>query len=144
MKTLADLADKMKKTAANLNLEVSRCTIEAARVIHHNLTEATPVDTSTALSNWDISVGTLNGERHEAWFYGKKGSTKLRSMNAANIEADVRLKTKKANQSIFISNSVDYIKNLNDGSSKQEPAGFVERAILLGRKSVQNFKMKLR
>ena len=143
-KTLSDLAKDMETLSANLTKEVSRCSVETALTIHNELTAVTPVDTSTALSNWDVSVGTLQAEFHEPWIMGKRGSTKLASKRFSDNEANVVLQDKLPGQTIFISNSADYIKKLNDGSSSQEPAGFVERSILLGKLNIKNFKLKLR
>lgn len=144
MANLNDLANRMRELPGILASESSRCAVEATTVVHHQLTHVTPVDTSQALSNWDISIGTLNGEFHEPYFPGNKGSTKLASEKAANTEAVFRLKEKKPGQAIFISNGANYIDRLNNGSSKQEPAGFVERASSVGKQSIKKFKMKLR
>lgn len=144
MGTLLDLAKRMERVAAGLQSEASRCAVGVAVAVHHNLTDVTPVDTSTALSNWDVSLGGLSGEFHEPYFMGKKGSTELASERAANAKALEDLKNKKPGESIFISNSTPYIKDLNNGTSKQEPAGFVHRAVLVGRLAVKKFKFKLR
>ena len=144
MATLYDLANRMDRIAGSLESEASRCAVGVAVAVHHNLTGVTPVDTSTALSNWDISLGGISGEFHEPYFMGSKGSTELASERAANAKALDDLKNKKPQESIFISNSTPYIKNLNNGSSKQEPAGFVYRAVLVGRLAVKKFKMTLR
>jgi hypothetical protein len=143
LKTLHDLALDMDKLAVTLKLEGNRCAIESALIVHHNLTEITPVDTSTALSNWDVFIGSYEKTPHEPYFMGKRGSTKLKSMRFANKEAALILSEKKPGESIFIVNAVDYIEKLNGGSSTQAPAGFVERAIMLGQKYVKNFKIDL-
>lgn len=142
-KTLLDLASRMDKLAASLKLEASRCAIETALIIHHNLTLVNPVDTSTALSNWDIFIGSYETNPHEPYYMGKRGSTKLASMHFANKEALGILQTKLPGEPIFIVNSLDYIQKLNDGSSSQEPAGFVERSILLGKRHIKEFKVRL-
>ena len=142
-KTLRDLASRMDRLAASLTLEGSRCAVETAKIIHHNLTLNTPVDTSTALSNWDIFIGSYESDSHEPYVMGKKGSTKLASMGFANKEAELRLSEKKPGETIFIVNSLDYIRKLNDGSSKQAPAGFVEAAIIVGKEFAKNFKINL-
>ncbi len=57
-------------------------------------------------------------------------------------QARAVLATKKPGQKIYITNNLPYIRRLNDGYSKQAPAGFVERAVLIGRKMRKNFKIK--
>lgn len=143
-KTLADLALTMDKLAATLTLEGSRCAIEVAMVVGRDLAYKTPVDTSNALSNWQGSLNAPNLSEINPHLPGRKGSTKIRSANAT-IEAlkDV-LEDKKPGETIFISNAVPYIADLDRGTSTQEPAGFVERAKVIGRQKVKNFKVKLR
>lgn len=141
MKNLGDLAKSMAKLAEDLPLEVNRLSIACAETVLFDLVKKTPVDTSNALSNWVISLGTLSGQEIEPYFFGSKGSTYIQSSNTAfNIGKD-ELRMKKQGQNIFISNNVDYIVDLNNGTSKQEPAGFVYRAALLGKIEVNGWKM---
>lgn len=143
-KTLADLASRMDKLAATLTLEGSRCAIEVAMTVTRDLAYKTPVDTSNALSNWQGSLNAPNLSEIDPHLPGVKGSTKIRSANATiDVMQDV-LEDKKPGETIFIANAVPYIGRLNRGSSQQEPAGFVERAALLGRRQVKKFKLKLR
>jgi hypothetical protein len=63
-------------------------------------------------------------------------------MESASIAiGDARgiLTNKKPGQSIYVQNNASYIKRLNEGSSTQAPAGFVEAAILFARKIVGGF-----
>lgn len=142
--TLADLANRMDKLAASLTMEASRCAVEAAVAIVEDLAYKTPVDTSAALSNWQGSLEMPNLNEIEPYYPGSKGSTKLRSARGTVETLKLELENKKFGQTIYITNNVEYIRKLNDGSSKQEPAGFVERAVLIGRKSIKRFKLKLR
>lgn len=131
----------MAKLAGDLPLEVNRLSIACAETVLFDLVKKTPVDTSNALSNWVISLGSLSGREIGPYFYGEKGSTYQQSYNYAyNIGKD-ELRMKKPNEPIFISNSVDYIVDLNNGKSQQEPAGFVHRAAILGKIEVNNWKM---
>lgn len=141
MKTLGDLAKRMHEYAVDLPKEVNRVAVACAEVILYDLVKKTPVDTSNALSNWVISLGTLNGEEIGPHFTGSKGSTYIQSSNAAFLVGTLELKEKVQGQNIFISNSVEYITDLNNGTSKQEPAGFVHRAFLLGEIQVKNWRM---
>jgi len=143
-KTLADLAQRMDKVAASLTIEGSRCAIEVAMVVVRDLAYKTPVDTSAALSNWQGSLNAPILSEIEPHLPGSKGSTKIRSANATIESMKDVLNNKKPGETIFIANSVPYIGKLNQGSSRQEPAGFVERAALIGRRKVASFRMKLR
>lgn len=86
----------------------------------------TPVDTGWARVNWVPTIGSpfsgTAGTRKQA----ESGSID-RSTSAAG-EASL-LGYKLARGQVFISNNVPYIGFLNNGSSKQAPRGFVQRAI---------------
>jgi hypothetical protein len=87
------------------------------------LIDMTPEDTGHAKSNWIPSVGTADRSVH-----GSQEAVSTSSQTTGLGE----LKTLKLGQPIFISNNVDYLEDLNDGSSRQAPAGFVEIAIQAG------------
>jgi hypothetical protein len=145
-KTLLDLAKTMNGMQARLKAESSRASIAAAEVILSDLVWKTPVDTSQALSNWQVRLSKPVGIRHylEPHYPGQKGSTQRDSALETIALGKEILKQKKPGQKIFISNVAPYIVKLNDGYSRQEPAGFVERARMLGEKTVRKFKLKLK
>lgn len=141
MKNLGDLAKSMAKLAVNLPIEVNRLSIACAETILFDLVKKTPVDTSNALSNWIVSLGSIYGREIPPHFYGSMGSTYNESSNMAYQLGKNALQEKFSGESIFISNSVDYIVDLNNGTSKQEPAGFVYRAYLLGKLEVDRWRL---
>lgn len=140
--TLRGLAERLENRAAKLDEQVSRLAVETADAIVSDLVNVTPVDTSQALSNWQVSVGSPVNGSIPPYVPGEGGSTQGLSASAALAEARAMLKTKKPGQVIYISNVLRYIQRLNDGSSKQAPAGFVERAVLLGRRYLATAKLK--
>ena len=144
MANLANLAKQMKKLAASLQSEASRCALEVGEAVVEDLAHKTPVDTSNALSNWLGALESPNLSVVKPHLLGRRGSTQLLSARGTVEAFKIDTENKKPGQAIFISNSVDYIRKLNEGSSKQEPAGFVHRAFLIARKKVKNFKIKLR
>jgi hypothetical protein len=75
---------------------------------------------------------------------GEFGSTQEASIRLALAQAEQQYKLKKPGEQIHITNNAPYIRQLNDGSSKQAPAGFVERAILIGRKVAENSKVQIK
>jgi len=107
----------------------------------HSTDTGTPVDTGFASSNWVPRVG--------APFTEQAGSrpTSRGDINAKAIGDDSKKNFgaldygpqedgkvqvagyRLAMGNCFVSNNVPYIQPLNNGSSKQQPAGFVERAI---------------
>lgn len=136
MKTLSDLSKNLDVINKNFHNNINNLAKIVAKTIHNDLLNKTPVDTSNALSNWIVSAGVLTLEEIDPFYIGIKGSTQLLSIRAASIVADIEINNKKPMEPIFISNSVPYIKDLDSGASKQEPAGFVNRAVELGRLSL--------
>lgn len=141
-RTLLDLANDVDKLADKIGQAASDHAVETALTIVGDLAYHTPVDTSQALSNWDVTIESPATGKHGPHFPGKQGSTYRQSAAETLSLAKAALKNKKPGQSIFIANNQPYIKRLNDGYSQQVPAGFVERAVLLGRKMKAKFKFR--
>lgn len=133
-RTLLDLADELDGVVEKRSQEASDLAIKVTTAIVTDLAFVTPVDESTALSNWIVGIGSPRREEIEPHFRGTKGSTYGQSAQKTVDEARTVLNRKKRGTSIYISNNLPYIRDLNGGSSRQAPAGFVERAELLGRK----------
>jgi hypothetical protein len=84
----------------------------------------TPVDTGWARANWIPKIGgdpttTPTGTREAV------GSAE----NAVQSGLSSLLNYKMFAGPVYITNNVPYILNLNDGTSKQAPTGFVQAAI---------------
>lgn len=137
MASLLDLANRLEKVATKLDETASDAAVKVASEILKDLLNVTPVDTSKALSNWQIGLGSPPDARLKPYFPGLGGSTQEASANAALKAGLDVLKGKKAGVTIYITNNLPYIRRLNDGYSKQAPAGFVERAVLIGRKKAE-------
>lgn len=111
---------------------------EVATEVVTDLIEVTPVDTSNALSNWQVRLGNATRATIEPYFPGIFGSTHGQSTNAATLAALAVIQGKKPGKPLYISNNVDYIEKLNAGSSRQAPAGFVQISILKGRRKLRS------
>lgn len=133
-RSLNDLANYLERLAIRLPEQRSNeLSKRAATVILTDLVAVTPVDTSKAISNWQVSLGSPSHIILPPYVPGKGGSTALASKDAALAVGKQIIEAKGPEQALFISNALPYIRRLNEGWSKQAPAGFVERAILLGR-----------
>lgn len=133
MITLKTLAKNMNARADNLEQENSRRAVQAALTIIGSLIYDTPVDTSNALSGWQIGLGTPVNSRRKPYFPGKYGTTYKLSTQAALSAARERLKVKLPGQPIYISNLEPYIRLLDAGSSAQNPGAFIALAVRRGR-----------
>lgn len=95
------------------------------------LVAVTPVDESTALSNWQIGVGAPVNEALPAWAVGSHGSTRGASAEATIDEGKALLSQKEPGEDVFLSNLTPYIVDLDSGSSTQFAGGFVSRALIV-------------
>jgi hypothetical protein len=131
-KNTLDLTAKMGRVKKSVSLAASNIAVDVAKTITGDLAFRTPVDTSRALSNWIVTLGKESAKRIDPHVWGIGGSTHHESAAETYSAAVVVLAKKKPSQPIYISNNVDYINELNEHHSQ---AGFVERAVLLGRKT---------
>lgn len=83
----------------------------------------TPIDTSWASNNWTAQITSPRRE--------PIGSPENAGAAAAEQQASLGalLGYRLLNGPVFITNNVPYITLLNQGTSKQAPAGFVQAAI---------------
>ena len=96
-----------------------------------NLVEDTPRKTGWARANWIPGIGVspkVDGTppAEEASAGGVASRSQQREQGIATVAATYTLDKGK----VYITNSVPYITKLNEGSSKQAPAGFVQSSIL--------------
>lgn len=84
----------------------------------------TPVDTGWARANWIPNIGSpVKSPRGTRDSVGRAAASQGRGI------AVVLASYKIAKGKVYISNPVPYIVFLNEGSSTQAPAGFIQRAI---------------
>lgn len=112
-------------------------------VMDVDLVDHTPVDTSEALSNWQVSLNSAPTFDLPAIVPGERGSTAQQSRSEAKAHAERFLAMKDPGEKVYLSNLTPYVIDLNGGSSKQEPAGFFERALLLGELFLAKAKLEL-
>lgn len=133
MGSLQGLASRMNQWADDVGDVGSEAAIDVALVIVGSLAFDTPVDTSKAISSWQVALDTPVPTRRQAFFPGVKGSTYRASAQATLAAAKAELLTKKPGQPIYISNLEPYIRRLNAGSSSQSAGAFIELAVKRGR-----------
>ena len=142
-RTLLHLAARLERASKKVDSEANRIKKKAATVIVRDLIMVTPVDKSTALSNWLATNGAASNRTIKAHSLGSAGSTRGASVSSALSNAMAIIAKAKPGVPIFLTNNLPYIRRLNDGYSKQQPAGFVERAKLLGGKTIREAKLKV-
>ena len=101
-----------------VKIDHRRLCVSAALEINKRLILATPVDTGRAQSNWMPSLGSpASGQREP--MQPAEAMTIAQSTFSAAPPFPV----------LWLSNNLPYIRRLNQGHSKQAPAGFVETVI---------------
>jgi len=115
----ADLKKAYETKVVNFSTKRIR---QMAFIIDRDVVENTPVKTGHAESNW---IPTINAPSKQIIELGQS------PQKVMDVTRDMDL-----TDTIFITNNLPYIKPLNDGSSKQMAAGFVERAIQRGKASL--------
>lgn len=92
--------------------------------IFTDLLKASPVDTGRFRANWTLSVGSPN--RRKLW---AMADTSRQMQVQINLAAK-RVESATGAEVIYITNNLPYAERLNEGWSKQAPAGFVQLAVL--------------
>lgn len=117
----------VKVVVRDLNGFVERTVQRIALNVVANLQEDTPVDTGWARANWIPEIGTP--------FEGTAGTREAAESGNVDVATQqfgiAKVATAyKLGPPIYITNNVPYIERLNEGSSSQAPAAFVQAAIL--------------
>lgn len=139
-KTLSDLSVSLKRRVRDIETSASKRAVKVTEAVVTDLLNVTPVDTSRAMSNWQVSLNEPipNSAEIDPYYPGIAGNTTNASWGAAHREAFSVLTGKKPGDKIFISNVTSYIGDLNRGSSRQFAGGFTKRARLVAKLAVKN------
>jgi len=104
-----DIASFAKETGLELELVTRKIALDA----YTRVTIKTPVDTGRARANWNIGAGSPD--------LGVTEDTSKPSPNLAKGDGD---------DAIFITNNLEYVHELENGSSKKAPDGMVAITML--------------
>lgn len=122
----------MGRLATTVKKNADRTVRKAAMAIDQAVVMGTPVDTGRARANWIASINIPSD-----------ATTDSTDANGAIVQAagEIGRYDGEKHESINISNNLPYIRKLNEGSSAQAPAQFVEEATKRAVKSVQGAKL---
>lgn len=130
MASLRELSKRMKNASQAVRSNADKLVMEVAATVLENVVSDTPVDTGRARSNWIVKLGSSATETRPPFVPGEKGSTGDDNIIAALAMGEPTLEAYRSGQAIHITNNLDYIGELNDGSSNQAPPGYVQDAVL--------------
>lgn len=130
MATFRSLAKRMRKIEKDIPIKVNRLAQQTANDILIVVTSAgvTKVDTSEAVSNWTIGVGSKDSGTRGPFVKGRAGSTAAASRAQVRAVGRIKILQKKPNQAIHISNSVEHLNEAFQGD--------VQRVIAIGRQKL--------
>lgn len=137
----AEFERNMRRHGRNVERNAAKMVRKAALAIDTAVVLATPVDTGRARANWQASLNAPAGSAIEAYSPGAAGSTGAANAAAAMEQAKGVIAGHKPGQSIYLTNNLPYIGKLNDGHSAQAPAGFVQKAVLVGAQAIRGFSV---
>lgn len=142
-KSLKSLASSMRRKAERVPEIGNMLKVAGSRATLKELVEITPVDTSEAISNWQIGVGSRPPISLQPHFLGRRGSTRASSAGKSIDEGNIELKLARPGVPVFISNTAPYIGDLDRGTSMQFAGGFVPRALIIFRLALQTAKKNI-
>ncbi len=142
MSSLEQFGKRMRMRASNVFRESNKVKRNAALAIDQTVVLGTPVDTGTARSNWLVSTDGARDDTIDAYAPLASGNlSETANAEAALAQGKKVIAGTKPEQDIHITNNLDYIMALNEGSSAQAPAAFVEEAVDAGVKAARGTKI---
>ena len=142
-KSLSSLATSMRARADRLPTLASDIAREGSGAVLREWLEVMPVDTSEAISNTQIGIGSAPSGPLRPHFLGRKGSTAAASREKSLSVGLAKLDSKKPGVAIYISNTAPHIGELDRGGSTQFAGGFVPRALIMFRVAAQRAAKRL-
>jgi hypothetical protein len=116
MASLAQFAINIKRRGQSVPRQVNTIVKKVSGAALQAVVSATPVAEGRARGGWLVGLGVANDSS------GGLDTSGANTISAGNSVIGQR---KPGDQAVFISNNVEYISFLNQGSSAQAPADFV-------------------
>ena len=141
--TFSLLPSAIRSLGERITREVNRVVKEVAKEILETAADGTPVDTTKALSNWQVGVGSTPVGVLGPRVPGLGGVTKAASLSATVNDGVGKMQGRKVGVPIHIANNAHYIDGLNDGSISKKGDHFVEDALVQGRIRLSTSRLRL-
>ena len=129
-----EIAERVETNAIEVVKGIASA-VDQAVVLH------SPVDTGRFRANWRVALDEPVEDEIEAYHPGEEGSTAGANAQEAFIQAEGVIAQYQPGQVIWISNPLSQGPALNNGSSAQAPAGFVETALRQGVEAIRKAKL---
>jgi len=138
---LKQFAALMQQRANELPANVNEVKKEVSGTVLSTVALTTPVDTGAAVSSWEVELGAGKPRANAPHTPGRQGSTRAENVRATISKGNQVISQAKPGDPVHITNGIEYIGDLNNGTSTQAPAGFVQSAVLNGRRKVRSAKV---
>lgn len=132
MAGLREFSGRIRIRAKRIEENAEALVRKVAVAVDTAVVVATPVDEGRARSNWQVGIGEAPEGVRDAYVPGKDGDTGAANAQQAIEQGKRIIKFYSKGNTIHITNNLPYIQRLNDGWSAQAPAGFVEKAVVIG------------
>lgn len=140
--TMQGFSKRIREIAVGVEANSGKMVRKTVITVASAVALRTPVDTGRARANWRTQVGSALTAQAGAFPQGTKGSTGAAAAAQATAEAVNAMQGPvKSGVPVFISNNLPYIGRLNDGSSTQAPAGFIQSAIDAGIRAIHKSRL---
>ena len=143
MPSLSDFSRRITLRGRKVAEGADALTRKVALAADQAVVSGTPVDTGRARSNWIVELNAPRRATVEPYSPGTGGSTAGANTTAALEQGRAVISTYNGlrDSAIAISNNLPYIGRLNEGSSAQAPAGFVQKAVQSGVREVRKARL---
>ncbi len=144
MSDFRDLERFLERLGQQVGQNADRMVRRVALAVDAAVVLATPVDTGRARANWQVEVNRPITATREPYVPGTGGSAGSANAQAAieqGKSAVARYRGGLLDASVHITNNLPYIGRLNEGSSAQAPAAFVEKAVAVGVQAVLSSRL---
>jgi hypothetical protein len=136
------LGEQLKKEIDLLFKEINEVTKDVARSVMKEVVENTVIDTSQAVSNWELQLDTPNKQFVSAHFVGKAGSTAIASERETLSIAERNLAGRKLEEPIFITNNIKGSEGYDYNSqvliAEEVAVQSAEQAVLIAESKFRN------
>jgi hypothetical protein len=106
-----------EKTGDKADLVVKKVILD----VFSSLVQKSPVDTGRFRGNWQIGIGSINGDTE---------SPEDKPGNASISRAAIKINGLSTKRITYISNSLPYAQRLENGYSDQAPVGMVRLTLI--------------
>ncbi|EGK71906.1 hypothetical protein METUNv1_01684 [Methyloversatilis universalis FAM5] len=116
---MSDFMRSIDRFIAKANGNVDKAVRQTVVLCAQGVVLRTPVDTGRARGNWVLGVGTINS-----------GTSAANDPSGAGAIGRIAAEVAASRGRVFyVTNSLPYIQRLEDGYSKQAPAGMVKATL---------------